>query len=81
MAWRFQMNVKHEANQYQAVVWGVEPTWHEAWNWHVADGEGISRRGRGHHGASLRHRRDGSTRAVRPDATRSASVSTSTRSP
>ena len=42
MAWDFQVNVKHEANQHQAVVWGVEPTWHEAWSWHVADGESIS---------------------------------------
>jgi putative ABC transport system permease protein len=40
-AWRFQMNVTREANQQQAVVWGVEPTWHEAWNWHVATGDGI----------------------------------------
>ena len=42
MAWRFQMNVKHESNQYQAVVWGVEPTWHKAWDWYAAEGEGIS---------------------------------------
>ena len=42
MAWNFQMNVTREANQHQAVVWGVEPTWHEAWNWHVVAGEGIS---------------------------------------
>ncbi len=40
-AWRFQMNVTREANQQQAVVWGVEPTWHEAWNWHVATGDPI----------------------------------------
>ena len=42
MAWNFQMNVTHQANQHQAVVWGIEPTWHEAWNWHTAVGEGIS---------------------------------------
>jgi len=42
MAWRFQMNVKHEANQYQAIVWGVEPSWHEAWQWYPAAGEGIA---------------------------------------
>jgi len=41
MAWRFQMNVNHEANQYQAIVWGVEPTWHKAWDWYAAEGEGI----------------------------------------
>jgi len=42
MAWRFQMNVKHEANQYQAVVWGVEPSWHKAWQWYTVKGEGIT---------------------------------------
>ena len=42
MAWRFQMNVKHEANQYQSVVWGVEPSWHKAWDWYAAGGEGIT---------------------------------------
>jgi len=42
MAWRFQMNAKHEANQYQAIVWGVEPSWHKAWNWYTAEGEGIT---------------------------------------
>ncbi len=42
MAWRFRMNVKHEANQRQAVVWGVEPSWHEAWNWHTVAGAGIA---------------------------------------
>jgi len=42
MAWRFQMNVTREANQHQAVVWGVEPTWHKAWDWHVVTGDGIA---------------------------------------
>jgi len=42
MAWDFQVNVKREANQHQATVWGVEPTWHEAWNWYVVAGEGVS---------------------------------------
>jgi len=42
IAWRFQMNVTREANQHQAVVWGVEPNWHEAWNWHTVVGEGIA---------------------------------------
>jgi putative ABC transport system permease protein len=42
MAWQFQVNVTREANQHQAVVWGVEPTWHEAWSWHTSAGEGIS---------------------------------------
>ncbi len=42
MSWNFQMNVKRDANQHQAVVWGVEPTWHEAWNWHTTVGDPIS---------------------------------------
>ncbi len=42
MAWRFQMSVKHDVNQYQAIVWGVEPSWHKAWNWHAAEGDEIS---------------------------------------
>jgi len=42
MAWRFNMNAKQEANQYQAVVWGVEPSWHDAWKWYPAKGEGIT---------------------------------------
>ncbi|MCD4727504.1 MAG: ABC transporter permease, partial [Pirellulales bacterium] len=42
MAWDFNVNVTRGANLHQATVWGVEPTWHEAWNWHVTDGEGIS---------------------------------------
>ena len=42
MAWRFQVSAKHEANQYQAIVWGVEPSWHKAWKWHAADGDEIS---------------------------------------
>lgn len=41
MAWRFRMNVTRDANQHQAVVWGVEPNWHDAWNWRVVAGEGI----------------------------------------
>jgi putative ABC transport system permease protein len=41
-AWRFNMNLKHDTNQIQAVVWGVEPNWHDAWNWFVVEGDGIS---------------------------------------
>ena len=41
-AWRFDMDLKHENNQTRAVVWGVEPQWHEAWNWYAAEGEGIT---------------------------------------
>jgi len=42
IAWRFRMNVKREANQQEAIVWGVEPSWHDAWNWYSRVGEGIS---------------------------------------
>ncbi len=42
MAWRFRVNLKHDAKQYQAVLWGVEPEWHEAWKWYAAEGEGIT---------------------------------------
>jgi putative ABC transport system permease protein len=36
------MDLKRENNQVQAVVWGVEPDWHEAWNWCAAEGDGIT---------------------------------------
>lgn len=42
MAWRFRMSLKRDVNQTQAVVWGVEPSWHDAWNWYTTAGEGIS---------------------------------------
>lgn len=42
MAWQFQTNVKQEGNQYRAVLWGVEPSWHEAWTWYPVEGEGIT---------------------------------------
>ena len=42
MAWRFQMSAKHEARQYQPVIWGVEPSWHQAWKWFPTEGEGIT---------------------------------------
>ena len=42
MAWNFQMSVKRDDRQSQAVVWGVEPSWHDAWRWYAATGEGIS---------------------------------------
>ncbi len=42
MAWNFRINVKRDANQYQAVLWGVEPNWHDAWNWYTVAGDEIS---------------------------------------
>ena len=41
-AWRFNMDLKHGARQIQAVVWGVEPHWHDAWNWYPSEGNGIT---------------------------------------
>jgi len=42
MAWRFKINLKHDANQYQGTLWGVEPSWHQSWNWYTVAGEGIT---------------------------------------
>ena len=42
MAMNFNMNVKRETNQYQGVLWGVEPSWHDAWKWYAAVGGGIT---------------------------------------
>jgi putative ABC transport system permease protein len=42
MAWSFRMGVKRGANQRQATVWGVEPSWHDAWGWYASAGEEIS---------------------------------------
>ncbi len=41
-AWCFAMDLRHEGNQTRSVVWGVEPEWHDAWEWQVAEGEGIT---------------------------------------
>jgi putative ABC transport system permease protein len=42
MAWSFRMGARREGKEYQATVWGVEPTWHDAWSWHPRLGEGIA---------------------------------------
>jgi len=42
MAWSFRMGVKRGASQYQSIVWGVDASWHDAWNWFVDAGEEIS---------------------------------------
>jgi putative ABC transport system permease protein len=41
-AWRFDMDLKAENNQTRSVVWGVEPQWHDAWNWPAVEGQGIT---------------------------------------
>ena len=42
MAWNFQMDLKRDDRQFQAIVWGVEPVWHDAWHWYTVAGENIS---------------------------------------
>ena len=41
-AWRMGAMLRYEANQTRAVLWGVEPEWHDAWNWYTAEGDGIT---------------------------------------
>lgn len=41
MAWKMYTPVKREANQIRSVIWGVEPQWHQAYNWYTEIGEGI----------------------------------------
>ena len=41
MAWSFRVDARREANQYQATLWGVEASWHDAWNWYTQEGDGI----------------------------------------
>jgi putative ABC transport system permease protein len=42
MAWKLYTSVKREVNQIRSVIWGVEPNWHQAYDWYVTLGEGIS---------------------------------------
>ena len=42
MAWKLYTPVKRENNQALAVIWGVEPQWHQAYGWYVKSGEGIT---------------------------------------
>jgi putative ABC transport system permease protein len=41
MAWKLYTSVKREVNQIRSVIWGVEPNWHQAYDWYVTLGEGI----------------------------------------
>jgi putative ABC transport system permease protein len=41
-AWDSAAMLKRGANQIRATLWGVEPQWHDAWNWYTAQGEGIA---------------------------------------
>ncbi len=40
-AWQFGVDLRHEANQTRATVWGIEPSWHQAWDWYASEGEEI----------------------------------------
>jgi len=42
MAWRFRMNLRRDGNQQQSVVWGVEPDWHDTFDWYPKEGQGIT---------------------------------------
>jgi hypothetical protein len=37
-----ECQLRHGTNQIQATMWGVEPQWHDAWNWYTAKGDGIT---------------------------------------
>jgi putative ABC transport system permease protein len=41
-AWLAGAGLRYEAQQIKATLWGIEPEWHEAWNWYTAEGDGIS---------------------------------------
>ena len=41
-AWRFYMPLKFEAKEVSSVFWGIEPVWHDAWEWYPVHGEPIS---------------------------------------
>ena len=41
-AWATRAQVTRGSAQTRATLWGVEPEWHAAWDWYVADGEGIT---------------------------------------
>jgi len=41
-AWQTAATLRQDANQVQATMWGVEPQWHDAWNWYTAHGDGIT---------------------------------------
>lgn len=42
MAWKLGMDLKRDANQHEATVWGVESNWHKSYEWYTSVGEGIS---------------------------------------
>ncbi len=41
-AWAFDIDLRYETHQTRSTVWGVEPEWHNAWEWHAVEGEGIT---------------------------------------
>jgi len=42
IAWQMTMSLKYKTNQLWSMVWGVEPVWHESFEWYPVAGEGIS---------------------------------------
>ncbi len=41
MAWGVRLPVKREAYQIRAMLWGVEPAWHQSYEWWTSRGETI----------------------------------------
>lgn len=41
-AWQTSATLRRENQQIEAPMWGVEPQWHDAWNWYPAQGDGIT---------------------------------------
>jgi len=42
IAWDFLINLRGPEGETQAVAWGIEPDWHDAWNWYTSAGDQIS---------------------------------------
>jgi putative ABC transport system permease protein len=41
-AWQMGAGLRYGSNQIKATMWGVEPEWHEAWDWYTVEGEEIT---------------------------------------
>ena len=41
-AWQTSAGLRYGNSQVQATMWGIEPQWHDAWNWYTAKGDGIT---------------------------------------
>ncbi len=41
-AWQMGAGLRFGGNQSKATMWGIEPEWHDAWNWYTVEGDGIT---------------------------------------